>query len=167
MDKKRAVESIEEAIKSLEAQMRYMGYLVAGVDLDKEVLATHITECGFDLWIEANREWVLKLFGKTTLEDLTRLHAIRLDENRKICNIIEVCTAKKGVLGRLFGRKKVSKADLDRAKAYYDDLKKSNDKLIRKMQILLIRAKSRPAEDYAGISVRTKEDRWQRSTAST
>ncbi len=166
MEKKAAVKSIEDAVKSLEAQMKYIGYLMAGVDLDKEVLATHVTECGFDIWIESNRRWILKLFGKSTLEDLARLHAIRLDENRKICDIIQVCTDNKGMLGRLFGRKKVTEADLDKAKAYYDDLKKTNDKLIRKMQILLIRAKSRPAEDYLGVSVQTKEDRWQKSTVS-
>ncbi len=167
MEKKEVVKSIEDAMKSLDAQLKYIGYLMAGVDLKEEVLATYVSECGFDIWIESNRKWILKLFGKATLEDLARLHAIRLDENRKICDSIGVCTGKRGILGRLFGRKRVSEADRDRAKAYYDDLKKSNDKLIRKMEILLVRAKSRPAEDYVGIISPQKEERWQKSTVST
>ncbi|WP_457593825.1 hypothetical protein [Hydrogenimonas sp.] len=166
MEKGEAVKSIEEAMKSLDAQLKYIGYLMAGVDLKEEALATYVAECGFDSWIASNRRWILKLFGKATLDDLVRLHAIRLDENRKICDIIQVCTGKKGVLGRLFRRKKVTEADRDRAKAYYDDLKKTNDKLVRKMEILLVRAKSRPAEDYIGISVQQKEERWQKSTVS-
>ncbi len=151
MEKKDAVKSIEEAMKSLDAQLKYIGYLTAGVDLKEEVLASYVSECGFDIWLESNRKWILKLFGKATVDELTRLHAIRLDENRKICDIILPTTRKSGVLGRLFGRKKLSEADRDKAKAYYDDLKKTNGKLIRKMEILLIRAKSRPAEDYLGI----------------
>ncbi|BBG66848.1 hypothetical protein NNO_2145 [Hydrogenimonas sp.] len=166
MDKKAAIESIEGAMASLEAQMKYMAYLIAGVDLKQEVLSTYVTECGFDSWLESNREWILKLFGKTTLEELVRLHAVRLDENGRICDIVRLNGERKGVFGRLFGRKKVAQEDLDRAKAYYDDLKKTNDKLIRKMQILLIRAKSRPAEDYTGISVLKKEEKWQKSIAS-
>ncbi|WP_457595521.1 hypothetical protein [Hydrogenimonas sp.] len=167
MQKREVVRSIEEAMASLDAQLKYMGYLMAGVDLKEEVLVTHISECGFDLWIEGNRRWIVKLFGKATLEDLSRLHLMRLNENKKICDIIQVCSSrKKGIVGRFFGRKRASTADLDRAKAYYDDLKKINDKLVRKMEILLIRAKSRPAEDYLGVMPEPKEERWQKSTVS-
>ncbi len=166
MHKKEAVESIEEAMASLDAQLKYMGYLVAGIDLKEEVLATHISECGFDLWIERNRRWIVKLFGRATLEDLSRLHLMRLDENKKICDIIQVYPAKRGIVGRFFGRKKASVADLDRARAYYDDLKKINDRLVRKMEILLVRARSRPAEDYVGVTAESQEQRWQKSTVS-
>lgn len=151
MDKTGAVRNIEEAVKSLDMQLKYMGYLLAGVDLKKEVLATHIKECGFDSWIETNKGWIVKLFGKHTLEDILRLQEIRVEENRKICDIIRVCDGSSSLFGKLFGANRPKQRDFDRAKAYFDDLKKTHAKLERKMNILLIRVKSRPAEDFAGL----------------
>ncbi|GEM_PF-2224483 len=151
MDKTEAVKSIEEAVKSLDAQLKYMGYLLAGVDLKKEVLATYIRETEFDRWIEANRGWIVKLFGKHTLDDILKLHQLRVEENRKICDIIQVCNNSKSLFGKLFGGKKPKKGDFDRAKAYFDDLKRVNAKLERKMNILLVRVKSRAPEEFSGL----------------
>ncbi len=151
MEKNEALKEMENAIEAHEEQLKTSRLMAYGMQVDEESAALDERKCSFGRWLYRNMEWLKRFFGATTIEEIEKLHALWHSENRKI---YEIYTRKKGggLFGKLLGKsKRFEEGDLDRAKAYYAELKNITEELRKRMKLLLIRARSRPESDYEKI----------------
>ncbi|BDY13120.1 hypothetical protein [Hydrogenimonas cancrithermarum] len=150
MKKEDAVKHIEAAITAHERQLKTSRFMAYGMKVDEKDAALHEKVCSFGAWLYENIEWLKRFFGASTIEEIEKLHSLWHNENRKIYDLY-LKKNTKGLLGKLFGPSGIEKGDIDRAKAYYADLKSVSDALLKRMKVLLVRAKSRPESDYEKI----------------
>ncbi len=151
MEKNEALKEIENAIEAHEEQLKTSRLMAYGMQVEKDAAALYERKCPFGRWLYRNMEWLKRFFGATTIEEIEKLHTLWHTENRKI---YEIYTRKKGggIFGKLLGRSGgFEEGDLDRAKAYYAELKNITEELQKRMKLLLIRARSRPESDYEKI----------------
>jgi hypothetical protein len=151
MKKEEVVQQIQSAIKAHETQLQISRFMAYGMEIkDGSEAALDGHACQFGQWFYKNMRWLERFFGDTTIQEIEKLHALWHNENQKIYDLYYKKN-KKGLLGKLFGSSGIEDGDLDRAKAYYADLKKISDELIKRMKTLLVRAQSRSESDYEKI----------------
>ncbi len=152
MKKEDAIKEIENAIKAHEEQLKTSRLMAYGMQVDRNAAALYEKKCDFGKWLYENMEWLKRFFGAKTIEEIEKLHALWHEENRKIYNIYTHKDKKSGKwLGKIFGKSGFEPGDLDRAKAYYAELKNITESLLKRMNLLLVRARSRPENDYEMI----------------
>ncbi|WP_201352131.1 CZB domain-containing protein [Hydrogenimonas urashimensis] len=157
MKKDEALKEIEKAITSHEEQLKTSRLMAYGMQVDKEGAALNERRCAFGRWLYDNMAWLKRFFGTATIEEIEKIHTLWHNENRKIYEIYSRKKEGRGLFGKLLGKKRFEEGDLDRAKAYYEELKKLTEELVKRMKLLLVRAKSRPEDDYEKIKRETKE----------
>lgn len=150
MEKNEALKEMENAIEAHEEQLKTSRLMAYGMSVDEEAAALDEKKCLFGRWLYRNKSWLKRFFGASTIEEIEKLHVLWHSENRKI---YEIYTHKKGggFFGKLLGKKRFEEGDLDRAKAYYAELKNITEELLKRMKLLQIRARSRPESDYRQI----------------
>ena len=147
MEKERVIQAIESAIRSHEDRLKASRLMVFGMQFDEEEGGGSETSCEFGSWLYGHYEWLSGFFGARQISEIEKLHKLWHEENRKI-HAIYASKKGKGFLGKLLGSGKVTEGDMDKAKAYYAELKIISEQLLHRMQVLLTRAKSFPASDY-------------------
>ncbi|WP_456382057.1 hypothetical protein [Hydrogenimonas sp.] len=151
MKKEEVIQEIKRAIEAHDAQLKTSRLIAYGMQVKEEEAALYERRCAFGTWLYGNMKWLKQFFGPSMIEDIEKLHSRWHNENRKIYEIYAHKQSGSGLFSKLFGRTGFKEGDLDRAKAYYTDLKRITEELKKRMNILLIRAQSRPSVDYEKI----------------
>jgi hypothetical protein len=126
---------LQNITKSKEAHKKAMSKLdmVLNQTLPaKEQEATPISknECDFGKWFYDTHN-IKEYLGLQLYEKIELLHSSWHKQYAQIYNILFANT-KKGLLGKIF-KQKPDQLEIDKAKAYYDDLKKITQELLNSM----------------------------------
>ena len=132
--KEQCIEQIEHVKKSHLTLMNSIDFALNGVDTNYyEPLSKY--ECKFGQWFYSS-DLAKVILGPQIYERLEYTHAQWHQIYAKVYNLL---FPKKGMIGKLFqGKPKLQ--DIDRAKAYYDDLKQLTEKLVHDLETAQKRA---------------------------
>jgi magnesium-transporting ATPase (P-type) len=92
------------------------------------------TECLFGQWFYTQKE-IKSHLGVQLYEKIDALHTNWHQQYAKIYEIFFQDNKKKSFLGKLFHKNNISESELDRAKAYYDDLQTITNSLLNQLQV--------------------------------
>ncbi len=87
-----------------------------------------------------NEKWIVYFFGHELFYELEKLHKAWHDENNKIMELYN--KHNRGLLSKFIHHHRIADEDLDKAKAYYDEVKRISKALTDKMETLKIRTES-------------------------
>jgi len=129
MSRKEAyLENIAKTQKELENKILQVELVLDGASAENLHLETK-SECSFGKWLYQD-EKVKHHLGFQQYEKLDLLHT---QWHTNYAKIYQIFHQKKGLFGKLLGGSKPSPQELDKAKAYLDDLKVVTDELIRQL----------------------------------
>ncbi|SFV60599.1 Methyl-accepting chemotaxis protein [hydrothermal vent metagenome] len=135
--KEECLKEIEEVKASHLQLMESIDLAISGIDTDYfEPLDKH--ECKFGKWFY-NNELAKVILGLQAYERLEQIHAQWHQIYAKIFHLL--FPKKNGILKKLL-KSKPQPQDIDRAKAYYDDLKELTNNLIHDLEIAKKRAQA-------------------------
>ncbi|MEA1918741.1 MAG: hypothetical protein U9N52_02785 [Campylobacterota bacterium] len=140
MTKESILESIENIKQTHRLNLKYIDFCIKGLPLKERPIALHHTECSVHQWINGEEVALIKGLQDDILREITLLHEQWHEEYAKIYAIHYPEGKKKGLLGKLFKKKKeLTPMELEKAKAYYNDLQNTSALLIKKLDSLIRR----------------------------
>ena len=133
MTKVETLEAIEKARLAHMEQMRKIDLLSRGREVENPTSVAK-TECQFGKWLYGDtKESLVNVLGLQFYEELDRAHEIWHSEYAKIYELV-VPKKKKGFFSKLLHSEEVDPMALDKAKAYYDELEKNTQTLLRMLE---------------------------------
>lgn len=148
MEKTTLLESIKKIKQSHLTQVQKIEYLVNNIPFDAEPTAVSYKACFFGQWFYSNEAYLRSILFNQQMDEVERLHILWHEEYLKIYQLFY--PEKKGLLSKLISKKpKTSLQDLDRAKAYFADLKEVTDALIKKIDLIEKRINSMPMQKFS------------------
>ena len=134
--KEQCIEQLESVKSSHLKLMESIDFVISGVDTHYyEPLSKY--ECTFGKWFY-NSDLAKIILGPQIYERLEHIHAQWHQIYAKIYNLL---FPKKGFLGKLL-QPKPTPQDIDKAKAYYDDMKQLTNELVHELEIAQKRAQA-------------------------
>ncbi len=136
------VAQIEEAMDAHNYLLWMSRFIAYGIksDFDPKQIEINATECKFGKWLYTNEKWIIYFFGHELFYELEKLHKAWHDENNKIMELYN--KHNRGLLSKFIHHHRIADEDLDKAKAYYDEVKRISKALTDKMETLKIRTES-------------------------
>ncbi|WP_457747683.1 CZB domain-containing protein [Sulfurimonas sp.] len=119
--------------------MRKAEHLVAGLPVSKEMIPLDATDYGFGRWLYDDGSRLRMISGMSEILDEIEGHHTDLHEMyTEIYTIFFVLPNKKSLLKKIFtfNSKEVTKADKEKAKTYFQSLKKSSEYLLNALNTL-------------------------------
>lgn len=137
MDKRSRLDKIDD-IKRIHMQnTNSVNYLIRGILDQAELVPLAHDECAFGKWLVKEEAFVTQVFNVPFHQNLHSLHSRWHDEYAKIHEIYFGPKVKKGLFGKLKrAKKKLSKMEAERAKTYFEDLKKTHQELVRQLDLM-------------------------------
>lgn len=134
--KEQCIEQIENVKAAHLKLMNSIDLAINGLDTQYyEPLSKY--ECQFGKWFYGS-DLAKLILGPQIYDRLEETHA---QWHQIYAKIYTLLFPKKGVIGKLF-QSKPKAQDIDRAKAYYDDLQQLTDKLVRELEVAQKRAQA-------------------------
>jgi hypothetical protein len=111
--------------------------LIEGISINEKSIPVNSTECGFGKWFysDGQRLNTVRNIPIECMEDIETLHFKLHDIYLNIYKIYYVSDSK-GFFSKLFGKKKVSEAEVLLAKNYYHELSDISAELIKALTLM-------------------------------
>lgn len=135
--KEQCIEQIESVKAAHLKQMSSIDLVLNGVETQHYAPLSKY-ECRFGRWFYGS-DLAKLILGPQIYDRLEKTHAQWHQTYAKIYNLL---FPKKGGLGKFFQSSKPKEQDIDKAKAYYDDLQQLTNKLIHELEVAQKRAQA-------------------------
>jgi len=124
---------ITDAKRAHLAWVRKAEHLISGLPVSEDMIPLEATTCNFGRWLydDGSRLRMISHVSEV-LDEIERHHNDLHDRYTEIYKIFFVMPNKKSLLQKIFtfNSKEVSKSDIEKAKAYFQSLKKSSEYLL-------------------------------------
>ena len=129
MNKIDTINSIEKVINFHQKRMQLVEILLSGKTIN-EVISTSKIESDFGAWLYTPENNLHDTLGAQFYDMLDKSNADWHDKYDNIHDIFFV-NKRKGILSRLFKRKKIEHMKMEKAKLYYIELQESSNTLLK------------------------------------
>ncbi len=130
MDKNISLQAIQNARKIHEEQMTKIEDAIAGNFVEDPTKPIK-TECTFGMWLYDENLHVKEILGAQFFNTIETNHTKWHNEYLEVFNILFKNQKKQGFLSKMMKTKAIDPMELDRAKAYYADLKITSAELLK------------------------------------
>lgn len=148
MDKNEILDHLRNAKKAHLKWLQRAKALISNIPVEKDAIPLDYTECMFGQWFYSDGQEIAMMPGMDCIGQIGTKHQELHDEYMKIFQIYFGET-NKSFFSKLFNlRKKVSEAEQDTARQYYENLKNISDELLKHIEKLERRISALPPSAF-------------------
>lgn len=150
MDKHEVLEHLRNAKKAHLKWLQRAKALISDIPVEQDAIPVDYTECMFGQWFYSDGQELALMPGMDCITEIGTKHQELHDEYIKIFKIYFGDTHK-SFFSKLFKlRKKLTDAEQDVARRYYDNLKYISDELLKHIEKLERRISALPQSSFDG-----------------
>ena len=150
MLKENVLEYVKRAKQTHASQVSKVDYLIRGIPLSSTLDPAGKRECFFGTWLYSEEKNLRVLIHSHHYDEIERLHSQWHDEFTTIYKIFY--PENQGFLSKMIGKKhNASMQARDRAKAYFTDLQKTTELMLRKIEVIEKRIIALPESKFTEL----------------
>ena len=97
--------------------------------------AVEKTQCNFGKWLYSDEKHLRNILGSLFYNNIEALHGKWHNEYGLVFGVLFKTQKKVGMFAKMVGLGKASDMDIDKAKLYYSELKKTTDELLKAIAV--------------------------------